>query len=71
MGILQTFCCDAVHPDRTPPACRGFMTVPPGRGDAVTYARRRGWTFTGSGRALCPSCTGKALRAVTRAVGWA
>jgi rubredoxin len=46
--------CDAVHPERTPPECRAFMTIPRGW-PYWFYTANHDWMQVGD-RWLCPSC---------------
>lgn len=50
--------CDAVHPDRTPPGCRAFLSTDTVH-ESVAFedAERAGWTQTNDGDDRCPSCS--------------
>lgn len=59
MSVRAVVLCDAIHAERTPPECRGFLALRNsyGRDDIEWQARQAGWVYDlASDTHRCPSC---------------
>lgn len=58
MTVRVVVSCDAVHPCRTPPACRAFLATSTPIADlAYEEAEEAGWTQDVGNVDRCPSCS--------------